>query len=436
MTGAISEVLTAIQAVQLANAEDHVRGYVARLNDQRRAMMVNDSVFQQALESIFTNSATLATGIILLVAAQSMRLGAFTIGDFALFVAYLNSLALFMTQFGVFLAQLKQAGVSIDRLTNVAAGRPAAQETNNLSGQPGEPILTHLPIHLSGPLPITPMARERTIQKDAPPIDKIIPLLEVKNLAFRFDSSSQAKGYGLEEISFRLERGSFTVITGRIGSGKTTLLRTILGLLPKDQGQILWNGALIERPADFLIPPRCAYTPQVPHLFSASLFENIVLGANFPRGEIQRAIYMAVLEEDLATMAYGLHTILGPKGVRLSGGQIQRAAAARMFLRRPELCVFDDLSSALDVETEAKLWKRLLGGASNNGGKNWDSPSTTFLIVSHRRPALQRANQIIVLKDGRINAIGPLDELLEHNAEMQHLWSSDALMGRKSSTPS
>jgi ATP-binding cassette subfamily B protein len=435
VTGAISEVLTAIQAVQLANAEDHVRGYVARLNDQRRAMMVNDSVFQQALESIFTNSATLATGIILLVAAQSMQRGGFTIGDFALFVAYLNSLALFMTQFGVFLAQLKQAGVSIDRLTNVAAGRPAAQQTNDLPAQASDTILTHLPIHLSGSLPMTPLAREQTMHVNAHPIDRSAPILEVENLAFRFNSDSQGQGYGLEGISFRLERGSFTVVTGRIGSGKTTLLRTVLGLLPREQGRIFWNGALIDQPADFLIPPRCAYTPQVPHLFSTSLFENIVLGANFPRGEIQRAIYMAVLEEDLATMAYGLHTIVGPKGVRLSGGQVQRTAAARMFLRRPELFVFDDLSSALDVETETKLWKRLLGEASNNGGKNGSNPSPTFLIVSHRKPALQRANQIIVLKDGRVNAIGHLDELLKRNAEMQHLWSSDTLMEQAPNTP-
>ncbi len=435
VTGAISEVLTAIQAVQLANAEDHVRGYVARLNDQRRAMMVNDSVFQQALQSIFTNSATLATGIILLVAAQSMQHGGFTIGDFALFVAYLNSLALFMTQFGVFLAQLKQAGVSIDRLTNVAAGRPAAQQTNDLQAQAGDTILTHLPIYLSGSLPITPLAREQTMHVNAHLIDRSAPILEVENLAFRFDSDSQGKGYGLEGISFRLERGSFTVVTGRIGSGKTTLIRTVLGLLPREQGRIYWNGALIDRPEAFLIPPRCAYTPQVPHLFSTSLFENIVLGANFPRGEIQRAIYMAVLEEDLATMAYGLHTIVGPKGVRLSGGQVQRTAAARMFLRRPELFVFDDLSSALDVETETKLWKRLLGEASNSGGKNGSNPSPTFLIVSHRRPALQRANQIIVLKDGQINAIGHLDELLEHNVEMQHLWSSDTLIGQAPNTP-
>jgi ATP-binding cassette subfamily B protein len=216
------------------------------------------------------------------------------------------------------------------------------------------------------------------------------------------------------DVSLDLERGSFTVVTGRVGAGKTTLLRVLLGLLPRDNGEILWNGTQIDDPAEFFLPPRSAYAPQVPHLFGDTIWNNILLGLPADEAALQVALERAVLDTDVARLDQGLETVVGPRGVRLSGGQLQRTAAARLFIRAADLVVFDDVSSALDVETERLLWERLaaLDGQSR-------------LVVSHRRAALEQADQIVVLKHGRVEGSGTLEQLLGNCDEMRRLWSGD-----------
>lgn len=379
VTGAISDMFGNVLAIQVAGAEKRVVDRFRQLNDTRRKTMLKDKLMTEGLDSIFSNTVNLGTGLILLLAGSKMRGGDFAVGDFALFVYYISFVTAFIANFGKFLTYYKQMGVALSRLIAL------------LQGAPARVLTTFKPLYLRKDAP----AAE---PKESVQVSERLSVLEVKGLTYRYPET----GRGMEGVSLTLRRGSFTVVTGPIGSGKTTLARTLLGLLPKDSGTIRWNGQEIKDPGSFFVPPVSAYTAQVPRLYSDTLRENILLGHEDRGGQLERAIQTAVMDEDLKQLPLGLETVIGPRGVKLSGGQAQRTAAARMLVREAELYVFDDLSSALDVETEQKLWARLFE----------ERGDATCLVISHRKAALAQADHIMVMKDGQVEAEGNLDQLL------------------------
>jgi len=409
VTGAISEMFSNVQAIQVGGAEKRIIGRFARLSEHRRQTMVRDKLLTESLSSIFNNSVNLGTGLILLLAGYQMRSGSFTVGDFSLFVYYLTFVTTLISNLGNFITYYKQMGVSFERLKAMLQGAPATLLTAaNYIGL-GRPR--------RGRNESTLRADGAAAGASGQAMAAAEPLreLSVRGLTYRYPET----GRGVEGIDLTLPRGSFTVVTGMIGSGKTTLVRTLLGLLPPEAGEIRWNGRLVDAPADFFVPPNSAYTAQVPRLYSDRLRSNILLGLDEESGTapggLARAIHGAVMEDDVARLQQGLDTMVGPRGVKLSGGQVQRSAAARMLVRSAELYVFDDLSSALDVETESRLWERMFA----------DRGEATCLVISHRKAALAHADRILVLEDGRIEAEGTAAELLESSESFRKIWHGE-----------
>lgn len=422
VTAFLGESFGAIQAVKVADAETGAIGYLRELSEARRVANVRLGVFWALFQSVTDNMGDVAVAIMVVLAGFSIQNGTFTIGDFVLFTSYLFYVSRFPAQIGSYLSEIAQQRVVLDRLQEIT---PEAAPDS---------LVAHGPIYEDEPAP--------AVQKPVKAAADRLAMLEVEGLRFEYGERFSVNGnrlsvnrlpltdngspyaersrsditdyWSLQDISFTLPRGSFTVITGKIGSGKTTLLRVLLGLLPASGGEVLWNGRPVHHRATFFTPPRTAYTPQVPRLFSEPLRDNILLG--LPEDGLDWALQTAVLTPDIAQLEEGLDTVVGPRGVRLSGGQIQRSATARMLVRDAELLVFDDLSSALDVETEAQLWERIFDGNRHD---------QTCLVVSHRRAVLQRAEQILVLENGRLAAIGTLAELLRTSPAMRELWQQE-----------
>ncbi|QHW31997.1 ABC transporter ATP-binding protein [Paenibacillus rhizovicinus] len=394
VTGAISEMFSNVQAIQVAGAEDRVIARFRSFNDDRRKTMLKDKLLGETLDAVFTNSVNLGIGLILLLAGTKMRGGEFTVGDFSLFVYYLTFVTQVISNVGKFMTYFKQMNVAMKRMLELLQGASAK-------------VLV-----MKDALPLRKGSDAAVKQEKGANVREPLHTLEVTGLSYRFPDT----GRGIEDIRLQLRGGSFTVVTGAIGSGKTTLVRTLLGLLPKDEGTIAWNGKPVEDPGTFFTPVHSAYSAQIPRLYSDTLRNNILLGHHEGGGALDRAVHDSVMEYDIAHLHQGLETVVGPRGVKLSGGQMQRAAAARMLVREAELYVFDDVSSALDVETEQKMWERLFEGRGN----------ATCLVVSHRRAALAHADHIIVMKDGRIENEGTVDELLASSETFRELWYGES----------
>ncbi len=194
---------------------------------------------------------------------------------------------------------------------------------------------------------------------------------------------------GVEGVDLSVRAGELVLLLGRVGSGKSSLLAALAGLV-HTTGSVLWNGAPVTDPQVFLRPGQVAHVAQVPRVLSGSFADNLRLDH---RREVDRSVEDARLAPDVRT-AGGAEALVGHRGVRLSGGQVQRLALARALSAGAELLLADDVSSALDARTEVELWQALR------------ARGTTVLGATSKRAALEQADRVVVLEQGRVVATG------------------------------
>jgi len=287
-----------------------------------------------------------------------------TLGELVSFNVFLGMLIWPMFAIGELINVMQRGNASLDRVNETLGYRPDVEDG------------------------------ERLVELEKP------GAIAFRGVSFRYPSSAVDN---LVDVSLTLERGKTLGIVGRTGSGKTTLLKQLLREYPLGRGEISVSGVPLEQIAIDRLIGWIGYVPQQPILFSRSIRENILFGRdNATEEELKRALERASFAKDIAFLPDGLETLVGEKGVALSGGQKQRVSIARALIANPEILILDDALSAVDAKTEAEI---IDGIRKERAGK-------TTLIATHRLSAVQHADWIIVLDEGRIVEEGTHEELL------------------------
>ncbi len=365
----ISEVHNALQStfagikiikaynMEERNAEEFARLLIRRINAAKKALKI-----EILMHSLFASFEEIGIVLILIFGGLFVIRQTLTIGEFIAFNAYLLLLLGPMIDIGNFFVIKKRAEVQTRRIEEIKNFQPDVLDTG-----------------------VTKRLDNRDIRTN--------------NVHFTYDKNEPAV---LTEINQEIPEGKRIGITGTVGSGKTTLLKLLMRIIEATKGNITIGGSSIKQLPLKNYRSLYAYVPQEPALFSDTLYNNITFGREYSDEEIWRAIKLAQLEAFVRECPHDLKTMVGERGLKLSGGEKQRLAIARAILAKPKILILDDATSNLDAETEKKLIQEI-----SEIGK------ITVIIVSHRLAVLSLCDYVYVFDHGKIAEHGTPDQLMK-----------------------
>jgi ATP-binding cassette subfamily B protein len=385
-------------------------------NEHYRAMNVRYVLLSGLLWPSITLTMGLIGALVLLVGGQLVAEGTMTLGELVLFNTYLALLAWPMVNLGWTVNLYQQASASMGRIAEVLHRQPAIA---GAAGAPGR-------ASVAGSLEFRDVGirYDRTLADDGPfdyaqgrrrTMDDGDAKTSTQNSKLKTHNS---EGWVLRQISFTVPRGSSLAIVGATGVGKTTLVNLLARVRDPDEGQVLIDGQDIRAlPLDDL-RHAIGYVPQDTFLFSVPLRENVTFGrTDATQDEIDRAVEISRLSNDLTQFPNGLDTLIGERGVTLSGGQKQRTAIARAVLRDPAILVLDDALSSVDTHTASEIL----------AGLREVMRERTSIIIAQRIATVKDADQVIVLHDGRIVEQGGHRELLAQGGRYAAMYRRELL---------
>ncbi len=345
-------------------------------NTMRRWEEVAVKSFTSMTALNFAQSAVIAIGvtIILILAADGVVKSALTLGDMIMIQALLLQLFLPLGSLGIIYRQIKHNFIDMNNMFDLLEKSSKIKDI-----------------------------------KGAKDIEVNNAKVEFQNISFAYEGKDKV----LKDISFSIEPGQKVAIVGSSGSGKSTISKLLFRFYDVSSGQILIDGQDIKQYTQRSVQSAIGVVPQEPVMFNESIFYNISYGKyGATKEEVVQAAKLAYIHDFISKLPLGYDTLVGERGLKLSGGEKQRMAIARVLLKNPPILIFDEATSALDSHSEKMVQKALDELAQKH----------TTLVIAHRLSTIIDSSNIIVLGDGKVIEQGTHQELIQSGGEYKRLW--------------